>query len=229
MGIDEYRKVRVSQVFCNFESDLMPDHSLHLMALHQAFNAFCCSLADPVVPPAPLLPVVHLYEIADRTVVSSLELGAEETRRKLAVLAVIVQALAAFMLALARFIGAIAQLSILFDNTIHSIPPDWNIFYCNCDTVNMALSKYQARDYLYVGQCREMRTYNLKKFGGRIHAGPANHFIYLNFMTAVFFVFADGRVPPHCLPVFCPMALRTGMYCLGAGENSPSFLGAASP
>jgi hypothetical protein len=74
---------------------------------------------------------MHLYEITDRAVVGPLKLGVEKTCRQLAVLAVIVQALAAFMLPLTRLIRAIAHLLIIFDNTIHGLPPGWNILYFN--------------------------------------------------------------------------------------------------
>ena len=67
---------------------------------------------------------MHLYEIADRAVIRPLKLGVEKACWQLAVLAVIVQALAAFMLPLAGLIGAIAHFFIMFDNAIHFIPPE---------------------------------------------------------------------------------------------------------
>jgi hypothetical protein len=87
---------------------------------------------------------VHLYEIADRAVVRLLELGVEKARWQLAVLAVIMQALAAFMFALTRFIGAISHLFITFDNAIHSLPPGWNVIYFNRKGSDLALLKCQC-------------------------------------------------------------------------------------
>ncbi len=161
-------------------------------------------------------------------VVSLFELGAEKVRRQLAVVAVIMQALATFMLALTRLIGAIAHLYIIFDKAIHSLPPDWNVFHFNHKRLNLALPKYQ------VGLCTRLAGPGSeptvwRSSVGRNLADPANPFFYLNFMTVLFFVLADGRVSPHCLPVFCPMSLRTGMCCLDGRVYSPSFLGAASP
>ena len=72
---------------------------------------------------------MHLYEIADGTVIRPLELSVEKARRQLTVLTVIVQALTAFMLPLTRLITAIAHLFIIFDNAIHGLPPDWNMLY----------------------------------------------------------------------------------------------------
>jgi hypothetical protein len=87
---------------------------------------------------------MHLYEIADRAVVRPLKLGVEKACRQLAVLAVIVQALAAFMLPLTRLIGAVAHLFIIFDNAIHSLPPGWNIFYFNRKSPDLALVRDKA-------------------------------------------------------------------------------------
>jgi len=65
------------------------------------------------------LSLVHPYEVIDRAVVSLFELGVEVTCRQLSVFPVIVQALTAFMLALARFVGTAAHLFIILHNAFH--------------------------------------------------------------------------------------------------------------
>jgi hypothetical protein len=85
------------------------------------------------------LSLMHLNKIADRAVVSLLELGIEETCGQLTIFPVIVQALAAFMFSLTGLIRAIAHLLIAFDNAIHRLPPGWNILYFNRKGPDLAL------------------------------------------------------------------------------------------